>query len=86
LGTRCFTVDRSGAVVVSTLPRSFPVSHQSAIASIVLRAFRQAEASHAALSEVIVRYPTLTLRARELRGGAIIYLVARTTSQRPASA
>jgi hypothetical protein len=74
LPTGSFTVDREGAVLVGTLPSSFPENLVHAIAESVLEAFRDANEAQMPLSEVIIHYPSLRISARELRGGAIIYL------------
>ena len=75
-----FTVDREGRVLVSTLPQAFPTDLVRDIANHVLSAFRAAQAAKMPLSELIVRYACLKLTARELRGGAIIFLVPQTLS------
>ena len=78
-----FTVDREGRVLASTLPQSFPNEFAEEIAVDVLAAFRDAQAAKLVLREFIVRYANLKLTARELRGGAIIFLVPQTLSSRP---
>jgi len=75
-----FTVDRDGRVLISTLPQAFPEALVREIADRVLTAFRGAKAAQMPLSELIVRYSSLKLTARELRGGAIIFLVPVTLS------
>jgi hypothetical protein len=69
-----FTVDREGMVLVGTLPSNFPDELTHVIGQRVLETFRQAEKAQLPLSEVTVNYPSLTITARELRGGAIIFL------------
>lgn len=73
-----FTVDRQGRILISTLPQLFPAAIVKDISNQVLAAFRAAQAAKTPLTELIVRYPTLKLTARELRGGAIIFLVPQT--------
>lgn len=75
-----FTVDRDGRVLASTLPTSFPTSFVKDIATQVLAAFRSAQAVESPLTEVIIQYASLRLIARELRGGAIVFLVPQTLS------
>jgi len=72
-----FTVDRRGSVLVGTLPSSFPAELMDDIARQVLATFHSAAAIQLPLSELAVSYPSLKITARELRGGAIIYLSAR---------
>jgi hypothetical protein len=78
-----FTVDKEGRVLASTLPQSFPTDIAEYIATEVLDVFRSAQSSRIALNELIVRYANLKITARELRGGAIIFLVPQTLSSRP---
>jgi hypothetical protein len=73
-----FTVDREGTVLIGTLPSSFPADLAREIAAQVLAAFREAEAAQLPLSVLIINYPTLKITAREMRGGAIIFLAPRT--------
>jgi hypothetical protein len=70
-----FTVDRSGKVVVSTLPSSFPEALMNEISTQVRTAFLEAESARLTLTEIIIHYPSLKIVARELRGGALIFLV-----------
>jgi len=69
-----FTVDRKGAVLIGTLPSSFPTDLVRDIAQQVLAAFREAETAQLPLAELAINYSSLKIRARELRGGAIVFL------------
>jgi hypothetical protein len=73
-------VDRQGSVLVSTLSSSFPDELVNVIAQTVLLTFREAAETQLSLNEVIVSYPSLKITARELRGGAIVFLLPRTPS------
>jgi hypothetical protein len=73
-----FTVDRNGRINACTLPQSFPAAHLKAIADSVLGTFREAQAAQAPLTELTVEYAALKLTARELRGGAIVFLTPRS--------
>jgi hypothetical protein len=79
LGT--FTVGRSGEINTSTLPRSFPLDCARAIADTVVLTFRQARESRLPLAEFNVNYPGLKVVARDLGGGAIIFLQPRAMGQ-----
>jgi hypothetical protein len=70
-----FTLDREGRVMTSTLPQSFPEDRMREIGESVLNAFRSARQSNMPLTEIIVQFATLKVLARELRGGAIIFLM-----------
>jgi hypothetical protein len=78
-----FTVDKDGRVLASTLPQAFPEEFAEEIATEVLGTFRAAQIARISLHELIVRYANLKLTARELRGGAIIFLVPQTLSSHP---
>jgi hypothetical protein len=75
-----FTVDRDGRVLTVTLPSSFPVSLVKDIAREVRAAFSEAAAAQLPLAEFVINYPSLKISARELRGGAIIYLSPKAPS------
>lgn len=77
-----FTVDAKGSVVASTLPQNFPAPLVKELTQAVLGTFRDAKAAKTTLTELIIDYPGLRLTARELRGGAIIFLAPRTLSGR----
>jgi hypothetical protein len=78
LSTGCFTVDRLGQIVASTLPQAFPSGKVQEIAQRVLAIFRGAEEARLPLAELRVNYSAFTLTARELRGGAIVFLATRS--------
>lgn len=69
-----FTVDRTGRVVIGTVSSSVPAEFVQAIGRSVLQTFREAQEAHLPLSELIVNYGSLKIVARELRGGAIVFL------------
>ena len=77
LPTGSFTLDPSGRVVASTLPRSFPAARVQQIGALVLSTFQSAREARIPLTELIADYSALKLTARELRGGAIIFLAPR---------
>src|SRR5262249_50601334 len=77
-----FTVDSDGRILVSTLPQSFSRTMAADIATEVLSAFRASHAARLPLTELVIRYSSLKLTARELRGGAIIFLAPRNLSHR----
>ncbi len=72
-----FTVDREGTVLTGTLPSSFPANVVNDIARQVLATFREAAAAQLPLAELMINYPSLKVTARELRGGAIIFLAPK---------
>jgi hypothetical protein len=78
-----FSVDRNGRILISTLSRGFPTELVEEIATRVLATFRSADAAQLPLSEITIRYSSLKITARELRGGAIVFLVPQTLSSKP---
>jgi hypothetical protein len=75
-----FTLDREGTVMTSTLPQSFPPEHLKAIGEQVLASFRSARKAQMPLSEMVIHYAALKLLARELGGGAIVFLMPQSLS------
>jgi hypothetical protein len=74
------TVDRHGKIITSTVSSSFPESLLQEIGRDVLDLFREARVGQMALSEITVHFGSLRITARELRGGAIIFLFPKTAS------
>ncbi len=72
-----FTIDNKGNIVASTLPGTFPAEYVNAIGQAVLTTFQSAQKSQLPLSEVIINFAALKISARELRGGAIIFLAPK---------
>jgi hypothetical protein len=69
-----FTVDGRGKIMTSTLPRNFVDEHVPAIATAVLAAQKVARQAQMPLSELVVSFQGLKLVARDMRGGAIVYI------------
>ena len=76
-----FTLDREGHIMSSTLPSSFPKAHLLHIGERVLATFAAAQNAQMPLAEIIVSYAALRILARDLRGGAIIYLMPQALNQ-----
>jgi hypothetical protein len=73
-----FTVDRHGRLIASTLPHWFPEALAAKIARHALDTFRSAMDAQLHVSELVLHYASLQITARELRGGALIFLSPRT--------
>jgi hypothetical protein len=69
-----FTIDRKGSVLVSTVSSAFPAELLCQISNQVLAVFQEATAAQLPLSQIVIQYPSLKITARELRGGAIVFL------------
>lgn len=74
LPTGSFTLDRDGEIIVSTVSSSFPALTVKDIGRRVLDTFREAQEAHLPLAELVIHFGGFKIVARELRGGAIVYL------------
>jgi hypothetical protein len=72
------TVDRNGSIVTSTVSSAFPPKILNEVGHDVIELFREARAAHMPLAEVNLYFGSLRITARELRGGAIIFLFPQT--------
>jgi hypothetical protein len=72
------TVDRQGNIITTTVASTFPRPLLQAIACDVLELFREARTGQMPLAEVNLHFISLRITARELRGGAIIFLSPQT--------
>ena len=73
------TVDRAGNVVATTVPSTYPVGMLREIAKEILAIFREASAAQMPLSEFNLHFASFRITAREMRGGAIIFLSPKTS-------
>lgn len=69
-----FTVDSQGQVVSSTLPQSVSALLVHEIGRDVVAIFKGARDAGVGFSELAVQYAAFKIVAREMRGGAIIFL------------
>jgi hypothetical protein len=69
-----FTIHGGGGLAASTLPSSFSRGMIMDIGTVVLDAFKRAHESGLPLGELNLHYGSLTIAARELRGGALVFL------------
>ncbi len=72
--TGCFSLDPEGRVISSTLPSSFPVEVIEEIGQTILRTFQEAHRAGLGLCEVSAHYASLRITARDLHGGALVFL------------
>ena len=68
------TVDRNSRIVASTISSAHSWELLEEIGSQVLHLFREAHKAHIPLSEMTIQFASLKINAREMRGGAIIFL------------
>jgi len=67
-------VHRAGGIVGTTLPSSFSQEVVLEIGRVVLDAFNRAAQTNLPLNDLYIHFSGLTITARELKGGALIFL------------
>jgi hypothetical protein len=72
------TVDRDGHIVTSTVSSTYPKALLHEIGKDVLVLFREARTAEMPLAEVSIHFGSLRITARELRGGAVVFLFPQT--------
>jgi hypothetical protein len=77
LPTGTFTIDADCRIVSSTVPGAVPNAQVRDIGRQVLAVFQGARHANLQFSELIVQYEAFKITAREMRGGAIIFLSPR---------
>lgn len=74
------TVDRDGNVVATTVPSSYPRPLLQSLTAEVLALFRESRDKQLPLAELSLHFASLQITAREMRGGAIIFLSPKTAT------
>jgi hypothetical protein len=69
-----YTISSGGSIVVSTLPGSFPKERMVAIGRVVLSALNSARELGMPFTELAADFAGVEIRARDLSGGAIIFI------------
>ena len=69
-----FTVDGHGHVMTTTVASDFPREQLGDIAQQVLSLFREAQAASLPLEEISLHFAEFCVTARDMHGGAIIFL------------
>ena len=77
------TVNRDGKVVTSTIPSGYPPGLLRDIVRDVLLLVRQARDALMPLAEFSMQFACLRITAREMRGGAVIFLSPHTVPAAP---
>ncbi len=72
------TVDRNGHIIASTVSTGYPKALLQTIARDVLELLKEARTAQMPLAEISLHFGSLRITARELRGGAIIFLLPQT--------
>jgi hypothetical protein len=74
-----FTVDRHGNLMTSTVGSDYPQRLLDEIAHEVLSLFREARSAQMPLTGLDMNFASLRVTAREMQGGAIIFLTPQNT-------
>jgi|RhiMethySRZTD1v2_1073278.scaffolds.fasta_scaffold2980523_2 hypothetical protein len=74
------TIDRHGRIVATTVSSAYPEELLQAIADAVIGLFRKARTAQMPLTELTIHFASLQISAREMRGGAIVYLSPKSAS------
>ncbi len=78
LPTGTVTVDRNGNIVTSTVSSAFSRKLLKGIAGDVLDLLSESRSAQMPLAEITLNFGSLRITARELRGGAIIFLLPQS--------
>jgi hypothetical protein len=68
------TVSRNGDILTSTVSSVYPQPMLTEIAREVLRQFNEAREARLSLAELSLHFASLRVTAREIQGGAVIFL------------
>jgi hypothetical protein len=71
------TVDRDGRILAGTVSSAYSAELLHEISRQVLRLFRESRQAQIPLSELTIHFASLQITAREMRGGAIIFLAPK---------
>ncbi len=71
------TVDRDARILASTVPSAVSDDLLHEIGAGVLQLFKKAREAQVPLSELTLQFASLQITARELRGGAMIFLTPK---------
>jgi hypothetical protein len=72
-----FTIDRKGRLISSTVSSAYPKELVAEIGEMVLLMFHQARQARLVFSEIVLNFRSFKIKAKELRGGAMVFLSPR---------
>src|SRR5579859_1808005 len=79
------TVNRHGKLITATVSSSYPAELLRAIGNDALALMRDAQTAQMPVTEITINFASLRITARELRGGAIIFLFPQSASSNTSS-
>jgi hypothetical protein len=68
------TLDRNANIVATTIPSAFGPELLQEIGNHILGLFREARKAQMPLTELNLHFASLQITAREMRGGAVVFL------------
>ncbi len=71
------TVNREGEILASTVSSAVPQELLQEIGLRILKLFRQAQNAQVPITQLTLNFASLQISARELRGGAMIFLTPK---------
>ena len=74
------TVNRHGKLITATVSSTYPPELLRAIGNDALQLMRDAQTAQMPVVEITINFASLRITARELRGGAIIFLFPQSAS------
>ena len=74
LGSGCFTIDKNGRIIMSTLTHNFPLPLAKEVARQALNLIQSAQGVQMPINTLTARYKKLTICVHPLMTGAIIYV------------
>ena len=78
LPTGTITVDRNGRIISTTVSSAYPKKFLQETGRDVMKLFREARAAQNPMAEINIHFGSLRITARELRGGAIVFLLPQS--------
>jgi len=83
LASGTFTIDSSGRLISSTVPQSMSANQVRDIGAHILAIFEGARSARLPFQEMVVHYGDFKITAREMRGGAIVFLTPKGPKAAP---
>ena len=77
-----YTVDRDGKVVTRTIASSVSSQALELLSAQVLQTFREAKQADLNIAEFTINTGVMNIKARELRGGAMIFIAPRGSGRK----
>ncbi len=77
------TLDRNANILATTIPSSFDSELLQDIGMRILNLFREARKAQMPMTELNIHFASLQITAREMRGGAVVFLKPKDLFKAP---